>query len=209
MTRGTSQNKGLVIRLREVMYSCYLLRPSLLTKVGIAISGTVMVLALLAPVVAPYSPTTPNFAVKLQPPTFAHVLGTDQFGFDIFSRILFAYRLDLEIAFAVVILGVTFGVLLGAFAGYTGGKTDEALMRVTDIFFSVPSLILALAVAAVLGRTFNGLVTALAIPWWPSYATPTRGEALTQEGRWHVDAATAAGAGRRGSGPRRGLANAL
>jgi len=163
------------------MYSLFLLRQSLLTKVGIAISGTVMVLALLAPVVAPYSPTTPNFAVKLQPPTFAHVLGTDQFGFDIFSRVLFAYRLDLEIAFAVVILGVTFGVLLGAFAGYKGGKTDEALMRVTDIFFSVPSLILALAVAAVLGRTFNGLVTALAITWWPSY----------------VDAAKAAGAGSR------------
>ena len=146
MKHGTSKNKELEIRLREVMYSLYLLRQSLLTKVGIAISGTVMVLALLAPVVAPYSPTTPNFAVKLQPPTFAHVLGTDQFGFDIFSRVLFAYRLDLEIAFAVVILGVTFGVLLGAFAGYMGGKTDEALMRVTDIFFAVPSLILALAV---------------------------------------------------------------
>ena len=197
MKQGTSKNKELEIRLRELMYSLYLLRQSLLTKVGIAISGTVMVLALLAPVVAPYSPTTPNFAVKLQPPTFAHVLGTDQFGFDIFSRVLFAYRLDLEIAFAVVILGVTFGVLLGAFAGYIGGKTDEALMRVTDIFFSVPSLILALAVAAVLGRTFNGLVTALAITWWPSYARLIRGEVLTQKGKLYVDAAKAAGAGSR------------
>src|SRR2546428_12114657 len=145
MKQGTSKNKELEIRLRELMYSLFLLRQSLLTKVGIAISGIVMVLALLAPVVAPYSPTTPNFAVKLQPPTFAHVLGTDQFGFDIFSRVLFANRLDLGIAFPVVIFGVTFRALPGAFARYTRGKTPEALMSVTDIFVSVPSRILALA----------------------------------------------------------------
>src|SRR6058998_571778 len=142
MKQGTPRNKELEIRLRELKYSLYLLRQSLLTKVGIAISATVMVLALLAPIVAPYSPTTPNFAVKLQPPTFSHLLGTDQFGFDIFSRVLYAYRLDLEIAFAVVILGAVFGVVLGAFAGYVGGKTDESPMSLTDIFFPVPSLIL-------------------------------------------------------------------
>jgi len=195
MKRATMKNKELEIRLKELRYSIHLFGQSLLTKVGIAISGTVVVLALLAPLVAPYSPTTPDFAFKLKPPSYIHFLGTDQYGFDIFSRILYAYRLDLGIAFAVVILGVTFGVILGAFSGYIGGKTDEVLMRVTDIFFSVPSLILALAVAAVLGRTVNGLITALAITWWPSYARLIRGEVLTQKGKLYVDAAKTAGAG--------------
>src|SRR5437870_12913439 len=131
MKQGTSKNKELEIRLRELMYSLFLLRQSLLTKVGIAISGTVMVLALLAPVVAPYSPTTPNFAVKLQPPTFSHLLGPDQFGFDSFSRVLYAYRLDLELALAVVMLGGVFGGVLGGCAGYGGGMGDGCRRRLT------------------------------------------------------------------------------
>jgi peptide/nickel transport system permease protein len=188
-------SKEFEIRLRELRYSMHLLRQSPLTVLGIAIAGVVMVVALLAPLIAPYSPNTPNFDVKLQAPSLRHFFGTDQYGFDIFSRILFAYRLDLEIAFTVVIIGASFGVLLGSFAGYLGGKVDEALMRVTDVFFAVPSLILALAVAAVLGRTFNGLVIALTITWWPSYARLIRGEVLSQKEKLYVDAARAAGAG--------------
>src|SRR4029077_13528637 len=91
---------------------------------------------------------------------------------------------------------VLVGVLLGAFAGYQGGKTDEALMRLTDIFFAVPALILALAVAAVLGRTLTGLVIALVISWWPSYARLIRGEVLSQKEKLYVEAARAAGSGK-------------
>jgi len=189
------KNKELQIRLREWQYSIHLLRQNILTEIGIGIAGVVIISSLLAPWIAPYSPDIPNFAIKLLPPSWTHLLGTDQFGFDIFSRILYAYRLDLEIAFSVVILGVSFGVFLGSFAGYFGGKIDEIVMRVTDIFFAVPSLILALAVAAVLGRSFNGLVTALTITWWPSYARLIRGEVLTQKGKLYVEAARAAGAG--------------
>jgi peptide/nickel transport system permease protein len=195
MLKRLTGSKEFEIRLRELRYSAHLLRQSPLTMLGIIISGGVMLLALLAPLIAPYSPNTPDFNAKLLPPTLKHLFGTDQYGFDIFSRILFAYRLDLEIAFAVVIVGAGIGVLLGSFAGYIGGKIDETVMRVTDVFFAVPSLILALAVAAVLGRTFNGLVIALTISWWPSYARLIRGEVLAQKEKLYVDAARAAGAG--------------
>jgi peptide/nickel transport system permease protein len=163
---------------------------------GIVIVLTISLSALLAPLIAPYSAFNPNFSIRLLPPTSSHILGTDQYGFDIFSRVLFAFRLDLAIAFSVVLTGVTIGILLGSFSGYLGGKIDEVLMRVTDIFFSVPSLILALAVAAVLGRTFTGLVIALVITWWPSYARLIRGEVLSQKEKLYVEAAKAAGSGK-------------
>lgn len=190
-----TENKEFRIRLREMRYSVSLLRQNILTMAGITISGVIIAVAVLAPWIAPYSPIIPNFAAKLLPPSLAHPLGTDQYGFDVLSRILFAYRIDLAIAFTVVTLGVSLGVLVGAFAGYIGGNFDNVLMRVTDIFFSVPSLILALAVATVLGRTFNGLITALTITWWPSYARLIRGEVLAQKEKLYVDAAKAAGAG--------------
>jgi len=164
--------------------------------VGLVIVAAVCFLALFAPYIAPYDPSLPNFSQKFQPPSFRHLLGTDQYGLDIFSRILFAFRLDLVIAVSVVFIGVLIGVLLGAFAGYQGGKTDEALMRLTDIFFAVPALILALAVAAVLGRTLTGLVIALVISWWPSYARLIRGEVLSQKEKLYVEAARAAGSGK-------------
>jgi len=188
-------NKELEVRLRDFRYSLYLMRKSVLTMAGIVIVVVIILAAIFAPIIAPYSVTNPNFSIKLLPPSAAHIFGTDEYGFDIFSRILFAFRLDLAIAFTVVLVGVSIGVLLGAFAGYQGGRTDEALMRVTDVFFSVPSLILALAVAAVLGRTFNGLVTALIVTWWPSYARLIRGEVLSQKEKLYVEAAKAAGSG--------------
>jgi len=190
------ENKELQVRLNEVRYSLYTLRRSPLTMIGIIIVGAAVILAIFAPFIAPYNPFTPDFSAKFRSPSTTHLLGTDQYGFDIFSRILFAFRLDLEIAVAVVAIGVVIGVLLGAYAGYEGGKTDEVLMRVTDIFFAVPSLILALAVAAVLGRTFTGLVIALVITWWPSYARLVRGEVLTQKEKQYVEAARAAGSGK-------------
>lgn len=188
-------NKELRIRFEDLRYSLYLLSRSYLTMAGIIIVVAILLSAILAPVIAPYNAFNPNFAAKLLPPTLAHTLGTDEYGFDIFSRVLFAFRLDLEIAFSVVLAGVTIGVLLGSFAGYAGGKVDEVVMRITDIFFSVPSLILALAVAAVLGRTFTGLVTALVITWWPSYARLIRGEVLSQKEKLYVEAARSAGSG--------------
>jgi len=181
--------------IRELRYTWYLVKHSTLTMLGIAIVGAILILALLAPYVAPYDPELRVWADKLQPPTFQHILGTDDRGGDILSRVLFGYRLDLWISWSVVLFAATIGTTLGSFAGFLGGRADESIMRVTDVFLAVPSLILAMAFGAVLGRTPGNLVVALALTWWPVYARLVRGQVLVEKQKLYVDAARAAGGG--------------
>ena len=163
--------------------------------VGIAIVGAVVVVALLAPFIAPYGPEVRLWEDKLQPPTSGHLFGTDDRGGDIFSRVLYGYRLDLAISLSVVIFAATIGTVAGALAGFLGGKTDEGIMRITDVFLAVPSLILAMAIGAVLGRTPTNLVFALAFTWWPVYARLVRGQVLVEKQKLYVEAARASGGG--------------
>lgn len=156
----------------------------------------VIVVALIAPLIAPYGPEQRIWPDKIAPPSMSHLLGTDDTGGDIFSRILYGYRLDIAIASSVVIVAVIFGCVLGSISGFLGGKIEEGLMRITDVFLSIPSLILAMAIAVVMGRSVLNLALAMAITWWPAYARLVRGQVIVEKQKLYVDAAKAYGIGK-------------
>jgi peptide/nickel transport system permease protein len=163
-------------------------------KIGIALVVFSILLAVVGPFVAPYSHTRINFATKLKPPTTSHLFGTDAVGRDIFSRVLHGARLSLTSAVLVIVIAVSIGSIAGAIGGYCGGIADQVLMRITDVFFAFPFLVLAMAVAAALGPHFLNAVLALSIVWWPSYARLVRGLALSLKHTEYVEAARALGA---------------
>jgi len=158
--------------------------------------GLLIIIALLAPLIAPYPKDT--LAVhpdnRFQPPGTQHFFGTDEMGRDIFSRVLFGTRISLRIGSLVVALALAIGLPLGIVAGTFGGLIDEVLMRITDIFLSFPPLLLAMAISATLGASLENAMIAIAIAWWPWYARLVRSEALSIREREYVEAAQAAGA---------------
>jgi peptide/nickel transport system permease protein len=127
-------------------------------------------------------------------PSWKHLFGTDVSGGDVFSRVIWGTRIDLTIAIVVVLSASVVGSAIGAFSGFKGGKIDEVLMRVTDIFLAFPGLILAMAIAAALGRNLGNLTIALTVVWWPPYARLIRGQVLSEREKLYVEAARAAGA---------------
>lgn len=191
---GLTLPKKYESNIRELRYSVYLLKHSALAVFGISIVATIIAVAVLAPYVAPYAPEAFVWQDKLQSPSLQHLFGTDDRGGDVFSRVLFGYRIDLAISTSVVVFAATIGTVLGSLAGFFQ-RIDELLMRVTDVFLSVPSLILAMAFGAVLGRTPTNLVIALAISWWPVYARLVRGQVLVEKQKLYVEAARASGGG--------------
>ena len=151
-------------------------------------------LALLAPVLSPYDPLAPNVQASLTPPSAGHLLGTDKLGRDILSRMLYGSTISLRSGLLVVVCAGAFGALVGLLAGYRGGWADELLMRVTDIFFAFPFLILAMAIAAALGPSLRNALIAVAVVSWPAYARLVRGQVLILREREFVRAALAIGA---------------
>ena len=151
-----------------------------LALLGLAIVGALLVLAALAPWLAPYAPDVGDLmTTRLLPPSAAHWLGTDDQGRDILSRLLHGSRITLFIVTLVALLAAPIGLLVGTAAGYLGGWVDVVLMRVTDIFLAFPRLILALAFVAALGPGIENAVLAIAITSWPPYARIARAETLT------------------------------
>jgi peptide/nickel transport system permease protein len=131
------------------------------------------------------------------PPSFAHPFGTEpQFGYDIFTSMIKAIRIDLAYSVLVVSIGAALGSIIGVISATVGGITDEIVMRITDIFFSIPYLILALAVGFIIGRTLLNMSLALAIVWWPLYARYTRSQTLSTKEFTFVEAAKASGVSR-------------
>jgi peptide/nickel transport system permease protein len=165
--------------------------------VGGGIVLIVAICALLPNLVAPGDPTRLNVAAKFVPPSSAHWMGTDEVGRDLWARIVYGTRYSIGMALAIVAVGSLFGVLYGAVAGFIGGKGEEVMMRIVDVFLSLPGFILAMAIAASIGRGIVPLVAALVIVWWPGYARLVRGMVLGLKERPHVEGARALGA----SGP--------
>jgi peptide/nickel transport system permease protein len=124
------------------------------------------------------------------------LFGTDEVGRDVFSRVVHGTRYTLSMALAIVVIAAVIGTLLGLLSGYAGGWADQLVMRFTDIFFSLPAFIVAMAVAVALGRGIVSLVAALSIIWWPTYARLVRGMVLSIKERPHVRSAQALGASR-------------
>jgi peptide/nickel transport system permease protein len=170
-----------------------------LLTVGAAIVLLIVVVAIFAPLIAPFpgdAGTATNPFEVLKAPSAAHWFGTDQVGRDIFSRVLFGARVSPVIAIIVLVIACLVGVPLGVAAGFLGGWVDELIMRVTDVFLAFPPLLLALALAAVLPASLTSVTIAIAAVWWPWYVRLIRGQAASVAGRPYVEACRALGISR-------------
>jgi peptide/nickel transport system permease protein len=145
---------------------------------GAAVVGVLILIAILAPAIAPFDPEQQDLARRLAPPSAAHLFGTDQLGRDIFSRVIHGSRITLMIVAIAAVTVAPIGLVVGIAAGFLGGFVDKLLMRVTDIFMSFPRLVLALALAAALGPGIGNAIVAIAITAWPPYARLARADAL-------------------------------
>ncbi|RVD51854.1 ABC transporter permease, partial [Mesorhizobium sp. M8A.F.Ca.ET.023.02.2.1] len=166
-----------------------------LAFVGLLIIIALLLVAALAGVLAPYSPTVGDLKnARLLAPSAQHWFGTDDLGRDIYSRILYGSRWTLYVVVLVAIIAAPIGLLVGTVAGYAGGWTDAILMRITDIFLAFPKLVLALAFVAALGPGIENAVLAIAITSWPPYARIARAETLTVRNSDYIKAVQLMGA---------------
>jgi peptide/nickel transport system permease protein len=152
---------------------------NVLAMVGAVIILVLILTAIFAPWIATQDPITQDLAQRLLPPSAAHWMGTDELGRDIWSRVVFGARITLAIVVLVAVLAAPAGLVIGAVSGYFGGWIDRILMGITDIFLSMPKLILALALVAALGPGIENAIIAIAITSWPGYARIARAETLT------------------------------
>jgi peptide/nickel transport system permease protein len=153
-----------------------------------------VLVALFAPVVVPYSPTA-NFSAINAGPSGAHWLGTDDVGRDILSRLIYGTRISLEAAISIVVLALLVSVPLGLAAGYLSGRTDNVVMRIMDAMFAFPPLILAITVAALLGRSLHNESIAIAITFIPALTRVIRGQVLAVREETYIEASRSVGAG--------------
>ena len=167
-------------------------RPS--TAVGAASVGALVVVALLAPLIAPFDPTLVDAARSFASPSFPHWLGTDNLGRDIFSRLVYGARWSLIMVLVATVMIMSAGVVIGVVAGYVGGFVDDVLMRLADTVLSVPSLLLGLAIVGTLGPGVRSLMIGVASIWWVGHARVIRGLVLVHRERGFVEAARALGA---------------
>jgi peptide/nickel transport system permease protein len=152
--------------------------------IPVVVLSIIVLAAIFAPMLAPYSPVKTSLRNRLKPPFFMeggspdYILGTDMLGRDVLSRILYGTRVSLSVSLLVILITGSIGTILGVIAGYTGGRTDAALMRITDICLSIPGILIMLLLAVVIGPSFKTVVLALSILGWAPYARLIRGEAL-------------------------------
>jgi peptide/nickel transport system permease protein len=163
---------------------------------GMILAATWVLIALFVPLIAPYDPLAQSAQLFLAPSP-AHLLGTDELGRDVLSRVLWGSRLSLPLAFFLVAMAVTIGGVLGGIAGYFGGWVDEVVMRATDLVFAFPTIILAMAVTAALGPSLRNAVLAVVVVFWPSYARVVRGLVLSLGQSDYVSATRLLGASSR------------
>jgi len=190
------KSKDLKPRIEEFKYSIHLLRKNPLTVFGISIILLLLFVAVFAPFIAPYpehAKGTVDPKNAYLPPSFKHIFGTAGMGRDIFSRVIYGARISLKVGSLVIFLCLIIGSPLGVVAGYSGGKIDEIIMRITDIFLGFPPLLLAMAISAALGPNLTNAMIAIAISWWPWYTRLLRGEAVSVKERAFVEAARATG----------------
>lgn len=179
--------------LRWRDFSRHILR-NRLSLAGLILICALLIFALIGPSVAPHNPYATDPVNKLKAPTRTHLFGTDNLGRDILTRVLYGARISVRIAVIVLLVSGTIGTLIGIIAGYFGGGIDNILMRITDVFLAFPQLILAMAVAAALGRNLNNVVFAVAFTTWTNFARLARSQALAVKEEVYVEAARASGA---------------
>jgi peptide/nickel transport system permease protein len=161
---------------------------------GAVLVAVLLLAAILAPLLTSYDPEKLSLTQRLRPPGADHLFGTDEYGRDLFSRILFGARISLQVAATVIVIATVLGVILGATGAYRGGRWDEVVMRVADVFMAFPDLVLAMALSAALGASLTSAVIAVSIVWWPTYARLIRGQVLSLKQQPFIEAARAVGA---------------
>jgi peptide/nickel transport system permease protein len=161
--------------------------------VGLAIVVLFLILALFPGLFTDHDPVKISLRDKFLPPSSEHPFGTDSVGMDIFSRVVYGARTTLRVVVIVLMIAVSIGYVMGSAAGYFGGRVDDVLMRITDVFLAFPSLILAIAVNAALGRGLTQTMLAVGFSWWPSYARLIRGQILSVKNEEYVSAARSIG----------------
>jgi peptide/nickel transport system permease protein len=173
------------------------LAASPLTALSALSLGVLLVAAGLGPLLAPF-PGDATGAIhadeRLQAPSWRHPFGTDELGRDVLSRVVLGARISLAVGVIVLVIGVTIGTVLGAVAGFAGGRVNEGIMRFTDVMITIPELILALAITAVLGRSLGNTMLAIGLVRWPIYCRLVQAQVLTLRAEPFVEAAVAAGA---------------
>jgi len=189
-------------RLKEWRFNLYRIRNNPLSLLGVGLILANVVLAAIAPMIV--APNRPNpfkipkvVSTEPLPPSSEHPFGTSgpPGYYDIYYGVVWGTRLSLLISFTVITSALALGILVGAIAGLYGGIVDEVVMRITDVFLALPGLVLAMAVASVLGRTIMNLMLALVVTWWPGFARLIRSEVLKIKQETYVEAAKAVGAG--------------
>ena len=163
---------------------------------GVIICLFWIIMAIIAPFVAPYDPVVQDLTLRLKAPSAAHIFGTDNFGRDIFSRVIYGGRYSLLAGCLTVVIAGCIGTIYGAIAGYVGGAVDNVMMRLSEMILSFPSLILAMIINAVMGSNLFNTMFALVIVAWPSYARVMRSVVLSVRENEYVIASEALGASR-------------
>ena len=173
-------------------------RANPLSMVGLTLLILILVIALIAPYVVPFpedAEGTVRAIARLKPPGAPYWFGTDNVGRDIFSRLLMGTGLALRVGLVIIVLATAIGMTVGAVAGYAGGWVDDLLMRMTDIFLTVPGLVLAIAVTAALGKGMINVMIGISLVWWPGFARLTRSLVLSLREEAFVEAAHSIGVG--------------
>ncbi len=163
--------------------------------VGLVLAVTMVAIAIAAPWIAPFDPNEQNVLLKLEPPSAAHLFGTDDFGRDVLSRVIFGARISLFVGAFATLAGVVIGTVIGVVSGYLGGIVDRLITSATDVLLSFPQLIMGLMLVAVLGANLFNLILAIAITAVPAFIRVARASTLTMKERDFVDACRALGFG--------------
>jgi peptide/nickel transport system permease protein len=167
-----------------------------IVSLGILLMAAVVTVTdLLGVRITPYDPIQQNVGPALAPPSFQHLMGTDNLGRDLLSRIIIATPNDMAVSLAVVGVALAVGAIIGSVAAFQGGLLDEALMRFTDVIFALPALVLAMVIGVTLGPGVTHMMVALMIIWWPPYTRLARGEALRVAHQNYIEAARLSGIG--------------
>jgi len=181
--------------LDDFRHTLYLWKKTPLALIGTVIICLFLLVALFAPLLAPYNAVATDLSRKLQAPSAAHPFGLDQFGRDVFSRVIMGTRIEVSIIVVISVISIVIGLVVGIVAGYFGGIVDEILMRITDIFLAFPRLVLAMAFAAALRPTLTNAIVAISLVEWTVYARLARAEAMKIRSQPYIEAIRAVGAG--------------
>ena len=196
---GRSERWGFGGHFGAPMWLVRIFARSASSMLGLGLVAVFLLLAAVGPFIVPYPEDargTVHLDRKLLPPSARHWFGTDEVGNDVYTQVILGARVLLEVGLVITVIAALIGVPLGVIAGYVGGAVGETIMRVTDLFLSVPGLVLALAIVGALGPGIVNAMIALSLVWWPGYVRLVQGKTLALRSEVFVEAARAIGTGR-------------